>query len=75
MPDLRDGSMAGINGPMPPGSALHPGQAEIYALVPADWKNMPRLEVPEMILRALKDRGIVETRWRNLAVRQWRRTP
>tara|TARA_R110000868_G_scaffold411706_1_gene707812 strand:+ start:30590 stop:30799 length:210 start_codon:yes stop_codon:yes gene_type:complete len=66
MTDARDGSMTGITGPMPP------LQAETFASAPAVWRAIPRVGVSEAILRALSERGAVETRWEN-GVRQWRR--
>lgn len=69
-PDLRDGSMSGINGPMPP------AQAQTFAEAPADWTELPRVGVSEMILRALRDRGLVEVGWSSrTGGRVWRRTP
>lgn len=72
-PDIRDGTMAGINGPLPP------AQIDALALCAVDWRAIPFGKAPrgvsEMILRALKDRGAVETRWRDGASRQWRRSP
>lgn len=68
-PDPRDGSVADINvDPMPR------AQAEVYAVVPVEWAWVPRIGVPYLILRALRDRGIVETCWCT-GGQQWRRLP
>lgn len=73
--DPRDGSMADINvQPLPSGSAKFPGQAEIYAAVPIKWGWVPRIGVPSLVLRALTDRGLIETCWCT-GGQQWRRTP
>lgn len=50
-PDPRDGSMTGINGPM------SPAQVETFARCPDEWADMHG--VSEMILRSLKDLGVV----------------
>lgn len=71
--DPRDGSMAGINGP------LSPAQERILAMVPGKWAEVPRIGVPSLILRSLTDRGLVETRWANFAGewqrRRWKSIP
>lgn len=68
-PDPRDGSMADINAAPMPGA-----QAEVYAIVPDGWAWVPRVGVPDLVLRALRDRGIVETVWCT-GGQQWRRLP
>lgn len=74
MTDARDGSMTGISGPMPA------AQGEAFAMAPVDWADIPlgrdydRIgAVHSALLRSLKDRGLVETRWHK-GVQQWRRT-
>jgi hypothetical protein len=67
MTDARDGTMTSVTGDLPP------AQAQALSIVPAGWADMPRLGVHEAILYALKDRGLVETRWSKGNVRQWRR--
>lgn len=68
MTDARDGSMTSVTGPMPP------AQQEIYDGAPVGWQTMPRIGVSDAILRALTERGLVETRWKNGTLRQWRKT-
>lgn len=60
-------SMTGTSG------AMSPLQARIFARVPAHWSPIPPIGVHEAILRALKDRGVIETQWEN-GIRRWRRT-
>lgn len=68
MSEQQHGGMADINVvPMPR------AQAQIYNMVPVEWADIPRIGVADMLLGALRDRGLVETRWRNATVRQWRR--
>jgi hypothetical protein len=61
-------SMSSITGSLPP------AQARVFAMVPAGWATMPPIGVHELILRALKERGVVETKWDG-SVRKWRRVP
>lgn len=53
-PDARDGTMTGINGPMPP------AQVKAYSRAPATWEHMSIGACNVAVLRALKDRGVVE---------------
>lgn len=64
--DARDGTMTGTTGEMPP------LQAKTFAIVPAKWALIPPTGIHEAILRALTERGLVETRWADSG-RQWRR--
>lgn len=52
---------------------MSPAQARIFATVPDGWANIPFIGVHEAILRALKGRCLVETRYADGGVRQWRR--
>ncbi len=56
---------------------LPPAQARTWEMVPIEWADIPRIGVHGLVLRALKDRGIVQTRWREprASAAQWRRTP
>lgn len=72
--DIRDGSMTGINGPM------SPAQTEAYERASTNWTDIPLGQDYELIgavhsavVDSLKDRGVIETQWRQ-GVRQWRRT-
>lgn len=68
-PDRRDGSMASINGPLPP------AQERVFAMAPAEWATVPPIGVSEMLLRALRDRGLVEVGWSSrTGGRVWQRT-
>jgi hypothetical protein len=69
MTDPRDGTMQSVTGPLPP------AQAATFDSCPADWQDAPWFGVHEMILRALKERGLVETRRLDGKFRQWRRSP
>lgn len=51
---------------------MSPLQVKTFAAVPSHWSSIPRIGVHDMIVGALKDRGVIETRW-EVGVRQWRR--
>lgn len=71
MSDAQHGGMADRTViPMPP------EQARVLALVPDKWGRIPSVEakVHDMIVYALRDRGLIETRWDG-NTREWRRAP
>lgn len=54
---------------------LPPAQARTLEMVQIQWRDIPQIGVHGMLVSALKDRRLIETRWRTPGVRQWRRVP